>query len=130
MDDKRSGIYRITCLVNGCTYVGKAQQFSSRWHFHRQSLDQRKHSNSKLQEDWLQYGQEAFEFVVIEVVDREAMGLHLWGLDRRERHWMAHYWKLGPCYNTPMGRRRCPECGQYRKSYSAYPIFWCECDPS
>lgn len=67
---KDIGIYRITNLKNNKSYIGKTElSFGDRWDSHRALLRGNKHYNSALQEDWNRYGEENFEFAILEKVD-------------------------------------------------------------
>lgn len=61
-----TGVYRITCLVNGKCYIGStAKSFKERWQCHTQLLRKNRHHSAKLQNAWNKYGEESFEFAVI-----------------------------------------------------------------
>jgi len=60
------GVYGIRCLPNGRIYVGSAVDFNTRWYNHRYQLKRGKHFNPPLQNAWSKYGEDAFEFFVIE----------------------------------------------------------------
>jgi len=64
----RSGIYTITNKVNGKVYVGQAVDIPARWRSHRCELRNGKHGNPHLQNAWRKYGEENFEFSVLESV--------------------------------------------------------------
>ena len=49
MEEIKSGIYKITCLVNDKTYVGQAINIEDRWKTHIQCFNRNKHHNSHLQ---------------------------------------------------------------------------------
>ena len=64
-----SGIYAIINKVTGRTYVGKATvTFGERWSSHKSLLRSRRHRNKDLQTDWIEYGEQAFEFSILEVI--------------------------------------------------------------
>lgn len=66
---KTFGIYRITNLTNGKSYIGKTgMNFGDRWDCHRAQLNKGYHHNQHLQRAWNKYGEESFEFAVIECV--------------------------------------------------------------
>lgn len=66
---KEIGIYRITNLVNGMSYIGKTgYSFGDRWDCHRALLNSGKHDNANLQKEWNKYGSESFEFAALEIV--------------------------------------------------------------
>lgn len=63
----KSGVYMIEHRESGKKYVGSAAwSFASRWNQHRHDLRKGKHKNSYLQRAWDKYGEDAFEFRVIE----------------------------------------------------------------
>lgn len=68
-----AGIYQICCNVNGKIYIGSAVNLTARWQKHRQSLRLGKHRNCHFQQPWDKYGEEAFEFTVLEYVPRSGL---------------------------------------------------------
>lgn len=61
------GVYAITA-IDGRAYVGGSVNIISRWRTHLSSLRLGKHDNHLLQEAWLQMGERAFTFEVLEIV--------------------------------------------------------------
>lgn len=61
-------VYRITCLANGKSYIGSSKCGKKRWNEHRCDLRKGRHANKYLQRAWNKYGEEAFEFHVLEPV--------------------------------------------------------------
>lgn len=61
-----SGIYEIVNLVNGKRYVGSAVNLDHRKRQHFSALRLDKHHNVALSRAWAKYGEQAFEFRVIE----------------------------------------------------------------
>ena len=78
---RTSGIYKITCMVNGKIYVGSSNNLRKRWKNHTKSLQQNTHHNQYLQRGWNKYGADAFVFEVIELVMP-------WALLDREQYWL------------------------------------------
>lgn len=76
-----SGIYLILQNSTGRHYIGSAVQLERRWDRHRADLKAERHHNQKLQRAWLKYGENDFEFQIIErcVEDR---------LIEREQYWL------------------------------------------
>ena len=64
-----SGIYLIYNKQNHRVYVGSSRNVRQRWNQHRTSLRANKHDVFVLQRDWNRYGEDAFEFHLIEVVE-------------------------------------------------------------
>lgn len=77
-----SGVYKITNLINDKIYVGSANNLRARWHRHRSELSKNKHHNKHLQSSWNKYGEDCFEFRVIEIVDNISI------LQNREQYWL------------------------------------------
>jgi len=107
---KRCGIYTITNTINNKIYVGSTTRlFCQRWGDHRAGLRAKKHANIHLQRAWDKYGEVAFEFKVIELVDSPENVLE------REQYWMdkLNVYKSG--YNRTLvagnsfGIKRTPE---------------------
>lgn len=63
-----SGIYWIHNRISGIVYVGQASHFVSRFWHHRRSLRRGTHHCKHLQRSWNKYGEDAFEFAIIEEV--------------------------------------------------------------
>lgn len=88
------GIYRITNKVNGNTYIGKTgMNFGDRLDCHRAQLNGGYHDNPHLQNAWKKYGQENFEFCVVEAVNDVAL------LNDLEKKYISEYRANGKCYN-------------------------------
>jgi predicted DNA-binding transcriptional regulator len=61
-----TGVYRITCTVNGKCYIGSTgRSFSGRWKSHLNLLRRKLHHSVKLQRAWDKYGEDSFEFAVV-----------------------------------------------------------------
>lgn len=69
------GIYAIICLPENKYYIGSSIDVKRRWREHRNELKKEIHKNSVLQMDWDCYGDESFNFIVLEdtnnLVERE-----------------------------------------------------------
>ena len=81
---RRSGIYRITNRSNGKTYVGASTHVDDRWRHHRYALRHGHHGNPHLQRAWLKYGEESFDFVLLEELPRDKVLLQ-----EREVYWIS-----------------------------------------
>lgn len=62
------GIYLIRNTTTGDCYVGQAQNIAKRWESHRAMLARGMHHSSRLQQDWDEYGADAFAWEVLEEV--------------------------------------------------------------
>ena len=95
---KQIGIYRITNVTNGKSYIGKTgMNFGDRWDSHRSLLNSGKHDNPYLQRAWNKYGSENFEFAIIEVVENSD------SLNDLEIKYIAEYRERGLSYNLHDG---------------------------
>lgn len=65
----KSCIYQILNLVNAKFYIGHSIDYNVRWWEHTRKLKVNKHDNFHLQAAWNKYGEKAFEFIVIELVE-------------------------------------------------------------
>lgn len=69
---KDCGIYKIENTINHKVYIGYATvSFGDRRDSHFASLRNEYHFNSDLQADFIKYGEQSFEFSVIEVIESD-----------------------------------------------------------
>ena len=61
-----SGIYEIRNLLNNHRYIGSSININKRWAEHINDLKADRHANRYLQNAWNKYGQEYFEFNLLE----------------------------------------------------------------
>jgi hypothetical protein len=66
-----AGVYQILCRATGKLYVGSSVDLFARWAQHRVALRRGIHQNYRLQKAWEEYGEEAFEFSILELVDKD-----------------------------------------------------------
>lgn len=93
----RIGIYGIKNKVNNNIYIGKTgMNFGDRWDSHRSLLRGNKHFNQYLQRAWNKYGEENFEFVVIEDCSANE-------LNDKERYYIQLYREQNLSYNLADG---------------------------
>jgi len=96
----RHAIYGILNLANGKVYIGSAVNVNHRFGTHKSNLNLNKHPNKHLQAAWNEYGDFAFEFLILENV--------LWKLELLERE---EFWiELTNCCNPKNGynKRKIP----------------------
>jgi group I intron endonuclease len=85
-----SGIYAIFNLQNGSSYIGSAVSLRKRFNQHCSALRRSSHTNKHLMSAWQKYGDEVFDWVVLEIVQSVD------DLIEREQYWMDF---LRPVYN-------------------------------
>jgi len=66
MREKTSGVYEIVNTINGNRYIGSSKDIYIRWRGHKKRLKNRTHINPHLQNAWLKYGEDQFNFKVLE----------------------------------------------------------------
>lgn len=89
-------IYCILNKVNLKRYIGSAVKFNRRKNYHLSKLRKGNHENSYLQNSWNKYGEENFEFLILEKISDESQ------LILREQWWID---------NTPSQYNICKVAG-------------------
>lgn len=65
------GIYSILNTSNGKIYIGQSRDIEKRWSNHKSALRNNHHKSSHLQSAWNKYGEDAFEFNILENCSKE-----------------------------------------------------------
>lgn len=91
-----SGIYACVCLANSRAYVGQTQHLSIRKQQHITSLQNNQHYNTHLQHAWNKYGDNNFQWVILELCPVEC-------LDEREIYWIDYYNSFENGFNQTLG---------------------------
>lgn len=93
-------IYAIRHILSGRAYVGSAVDRCRRWKYHKNRLRRRLHHSGYLQNAWNLYGEEAFEWVVLEDLSAQCEGLESNEirslLVAREHYWTELHRALKP----------------------------------
>lgn len=63
------GVYKILNKVNGKFYIGSSIDIEKRFKSHRTQLNRGIHNNTYLQNAWDKYGENNFDFLILEIVD-------------------------------------------------------------
>lgn len=105
--NRRSGIYRIVCLVDGKSYIGQSVNVDARAIKHLRLLLLGKHFNLHLQNAFNLYGAQNFIIEVIELCDEIL-------LTEREQFWIDSYgfenlYNICPAAGSPRGVVRSEE---------------------
>lgn len=85
-------IYKILCKVNNKFYIGSASWYSKRKDKHLWGLRRNTHANKYLQNAFNKYGEENFEFSIVEQCNKE-------NLIEREQFWLD----ITNCYDRRIG---------------------------
>lgn len=80
----KSGIYKITNSKSNKVYIGSACDLRDRKNSHFSELRRNIHANTHLQNSFNKYGEESFEFVVLEYCGKK-------NLTEREQEWIDKY---------------------------------------
>lgn len=78
------GIYAILNKKTNQIYVGQSINIKNRFKNHKWFLNHRSHCNDYLQHAWNKYGEDSFEFIILENCSKEE-------LNDRESWWIGHY---------------------------------------
>ena len=73
MRKKICGIYCIENAINNKKYIGLSRDIVRRWYEHKSELNNNKHDNKYLQTSWNKYGNDKFNFYVIETCREEVL---------------------------------------------------------
>lgn len=65
------GVYRIVNMKNDKSLVGSSLNLEGVWNKHKFMLEIQNHDNKQLQADWVQYGEAAFRFEILEQIKPE-----------------------------------------------------------
>lgn len=65
----KSGVYKITNVINNRFYIGSSFNIESRWKQHQRCLKAGNHQNGNMQSDFNLYGENAFSYSVVEVTE-------------------------------------------------------------
>lgn len=107
------GIYKITNLLTGKSYIGQSINIATRWSAHKStSRSKETLDGNDLHKDMLELGVENFSFEVLEETTIEE-------LDEREIYWIAYYDTFYNGYNHTLGGN-----GNVRLDYKKIKELW------
>lgn len=88
MNEKISGVYKITNDITGDCYIGSSRNIKHRWAVHKCPSTWKKCPNSRMYQDMAQFGLSCFLFEIVEETDN---------LKEQEQYWID---QLNPTYNS------------------------------
>ena len=89
------GIYKMVCTSNGKVYIGQTINFCRRFREHLSDMKLSRHHNQDILNDYLKYGEDAFEFEILYEGSEN--------LDELERRFIEEARASGDCYNVFSG---------------------------
>lgn len=110
MREKISGIYKITCLVNGKVYIGQSSNLTKRLTDHKGMFVKGNHKSILLQEAYNKYGPENFTYEIIELCPQNK-------LEERERFYLKQLGWPNPdkLFNVENGGNKGKKLGEETK---------------
>ena len=97
----KSGVYKITNIINGKFYVGSSINMTKRKYLHFSKLRRKIHDNSHLQSSFNKYGEENFIFSILATCPAiYCIKLEQWFLDNLNPQYNKH-----PLANSSLGTR-------------------------
>lgn len=103
---RQSGIYAIRNKLNGHQYVGSAINVARRWANHLSDLRKGTHHSRKLQRAWVKHSAEAFEFIILEVVDDVT---RLITVEQQYLDTLRPFYNISPTAGSPLGVKHSAE---------------------
>lgn len=99
INEINSGIYCIENKINNKKYIGQSIDIRKRWREHRTSLNNNKHHNKYLQRAWNKYGEENFDFYIIQNLPQDTIHIiyNIW-----EIYYIDEYKTQNPKYGYNM----------------------------
>jgi group I intron endonuclease len=102
---ERGGIYQIINKADKKIYVGSAKAFSKRWRDHKKLLRKNKHYNRYLQNAWNKYGEDSFEFQILEITTEQLLlEKEQYYLDKFAAHVSRGGYNMCEFAGRPLGR--------------------------
>lgn len=80
----KGGVYAIRNKTNDKLYIGSTFYFGGRKSGHWGDLKRNKHKNNYLQKAWNKYGEDNFEFIILEIADESIL------FEREYHHILKH----------------------------------------
>lgn len=101
----RSGIYKITNVINNKCYIGSAILLRKRFNLHKSQLNRNVHFNCHLQAAWNKYGEENFKFEVLQFCEN----VDLIKNEQNQIDWYKPEYNILKIAGSPLGRKHSKE---------------------
>lgn len=82
------GVIRIKNESNGKKFIDAVPNVKNRWLTSKMSLNDARHMNKELQEDWQRYGEEAFSYEVLWKKDKSEINDMKFELQKKRKEWI------------------------------------------
>lgn len=92
----KCGVYQIRNIINNQIYIGSSKNIQKRWKQHIKALCENKHDNIFLQNDWNNYGEDCFEFTILEFCEEDKQ----YKLEQEYFKKLMPFHRLGNGYNV------------------------------
>lgn len=119
--NKKKGIYLIRCTITSKVYIGSTCEcLYKRQNYHIRALKNGNHSNNYLQNAWNKYGEENFEFDILEILDLsndEILKREEYYINILESHINKKGFNIYEYSNTSKGNRWSDEAKSRRKGF-------------
>jgi len=104
---KIHSVYAIIHKASSRRYIGSATHTRERFNYHHRRLRANTHCNQYLQHAWNKYGEDAFDFVLLETIDdpRKLVLLEQKWLDRYQTYSRTYGFNICPVAGSPLGRK-------------------------
>ena len=112
-DLNKCGIYCILNLKDGKRYIGSTSNFENRLRDHFKNLTAKRHANIFLQNAYNKYGNDYFEFKILEICSNSLSTIDLLSVEQKylddifkiKNHYDYHY-NMAVMSNSPMAGRK------------------------
>ena len=87
------GVFQVRNNVNGKSFIGVSPNLKNRWLTLKGQLEMGRHANAGWQQDWNEFGPDAFTYQVIEQQEADDIADMKWELKKLQKAWLE---KLQP----------------------------------
>ena len=105
-----SGVYSILCLKTKKLYIGSATSVKIRIYEHKRTLNKGSHHNCHLQKAWDKYGEDSFQFLIVQLVDVDLLiATEQYWIDKTQAANPAFGFNICKLAGSALGTKRTPD---------------------
>lgn len=104
--ENKCGVYKIVNKITGQVYIGSSKNLGHRFRQHKYLLKKGKHDNKKLQDDYNQFTDTAFEFIVIEECSNEIFKKDLEAIEQNYLNTFENKYNIAQIAGSNLGIKR------------------------